>query len=369
MVAETLPVEQYEPQLEAKRARLTALLAPFNAPPPAIFRSPVSHYRMRAEFRIWHEGDTLSHVMFDKKDHTLIKLSRFPVASQLINQLMPEVIAGVTAQPLLKQKLFQVDYLTTTSGQALITLLYHRPLDAAWQQHALILRDSLRAKGFQVHLIGRARKTKICLDQDYVDEVFQLEDRTLTYRQVENSFTQPNAAISRQMLNWVRKETQQAEGDLLELYCGNGNFSLALAQNFRQVLATEIAAPSVAAAQYNIAVNQIDNVQILRMSAEELTQAMQGVRAFRRLEGIDLTRYQFTTLLVDPPRSGLDAGTLQLAQGFDHIIYISCNPVTLCQNLTTLCQTHQLTRLALFDQFPYTDHIECGVILSRKKAQ
>ncbi|TOJ95044.1 tRNA (uridine(54)-C5)-methyltransferase TrmA, partial [Vibrio parahaemolyticus] len=69
----------------------------------------------------------------------------------------------------------------------------------------------------------------------------------------------------------------------LELYCGNGNFSLALAQNFDRVLATELAKPSVVSAQYNIAANKIDNVQILRLSAEEFTQAIEGKREFRRL--------------------------------------------------------------------------------------
>lgn len=56
-----------------------------------------------------------------------------------------------------------------------------------------------------------------------------------------------------QMLEWALDVTKGATGDLLELYCGNGNFSLALARNFDRVLATEIAKPSVAAAQYNIA--------------------------------------------------------------------------------------------------------------------
>ncbi len=54
---------------------------------------------------------------------------------------------------------------------------------------------------------------------------------------------------------------------------------------FNRVLATEIAKPSVAAAQYNIAANHIDNVQIIRMAAEEFTRAMNGVREFNRLQG------------------------------------------------------------------------------------
>ena len=69
-----------------------------------------------------------------------------------------------------------------------------------------------------------------------------VQGRELVYKQVENSFTQPNAAINEQMLGWALDVTKGSEGDLLELYCGNGNFSIALAQNFRKVLATEIAA-------------------------------------------------------------------------------------------------------------------------------
>ena len=123
------------------------------------------------------------------------------------------------------------------------------------------------------------------LDQDYIDERLSVAGKEMVYRQVENSFTQPNAAMNVQMLEWALKATEGSKGDLLELYCGNGNFSLALARNFERVLATEIAKPSVAAAQYNIAANHIDNVQIIRMAAEEFTQAMNGVREFNRLEG------------------------------------------------------------------------------------
>ncbi|WP_312745686.1 tRNA (uridine(54)-C5)-methyltransferase TrmA [Cedecea neteri] len=366
MTPEHLPTDQYDAQLAEKVTRLEGMMAPFAAPAPEVFRSPVSHYRMRAEFRIWHEGDDLYHIMFDQQTKSRIRVNSFPAASELINALMPAMLDGVRDIPALRHKLFQIDYLTTLSNQAVVSLLYHRKLDDEWQQHAEALRDSLRARGFNVHLIGRATKTKIELDQDYIDECLPVAGKEMIYRQVENSFTQPNAAMNIQMLEWALSATENSSGDLLELYCGNGNFSLALARNFDRVLATEIAKPSVAAAQYNIAANNIDNVQIIRMAAEEFTQAMNGVREFNRLQGIDLKSYQCETIFVDPPRSGLDADTVKMVQAYPHILYISCNPQTLCENLETLSQTHNITRLALFDQFPYTHHMECGVLLTRK---
>ena len=366
MTPEQLPVEQYETQLAEKTTRLQTMMAPFSAPAVEVYRSPVRHYRMRAEFRIWHDGDDLYHIIFDQQTRARIRVDLFPAASELINQLMPRMIAAIRANDILKRKLFQLDYLTTMSGQAVISLLYHRKLDDVWQQAAQTLRDELRAQGFDVQLIGRATKTKICLDRDYVDERLPVAGREMIYRQIENSFTQPNAAMNIQMLEWALDVTKNASGDLLELYCGNGNFSLALARNFRRVLATEIAKPSVAAAQYNIAANHIDNVQIIRMAAEEFTQAMNGARSFNRLQGIDLQSYQCETIFVDPPRSGLDEETVKLVQGYPQILYISCNPQTLCANLEKLAQTHEITRLALFDQFPYTHHMECGVLLTRR---
>ena len=55
-----------------------------------------------------------------------------------------------------------------------------------------------------------------------------------------------------------------------------------------------------------------------------------------------------------------------MIQAYEQIIYISCNPETLCDNLNTLCQTHEIKRCALFDQFPFTHHMESGVWLVRK---
>ena len=157
-----------------------------------------------------------------------------------------------------------------------------------------------------------------------------------------------------------------ATGDLLELCTAATVTSRWRWRVISIASATEIAKPSVAAAQYNIAANHIDNVQIIRMAAEEFTQAMNGVREFNRLQGIDLQSYQCETIFVDPPRSGLDSETEKMVQAYPRILYISCNPETLCRNLETLSQTHNVTRLALFDQFPYTHHMECGVLLTRK---
>ena len=356
----------YQAQLDDKSTRLSQLFADFNPPALEVHASPAEHYRMRAEFRIWHEGDDLFHCMYAPATKEIIRVDHFPTASRLINQLMPQLLEGLRPHPVLRRKLFQIDYLSTQSGQLIVSLLYQRKLEAEWQQAAETLQTALRGQGFDLRLIGRAHKQKIALGDDFVIEQLNVAGRQLIYKQVENSFTQPNAVINEQMLAWALDVTTGSEGDLLELYCGNGNFSIALAQNFRKVLATEIAKPSVDSAQFNIAANGIDNLIILRMSAEEFTMAMRGEREFNRLKGVDLSAYQCNTIFVDPPRAGLDDATVKLVQEYDNILYISCNPDTLQANMAVLGDTHEIARLALFDQFPWTHHMEAGVYLRRK---
>ena len=71
-------------------------------------------------------------------------------------------------------------------------------------------------------------------------------------------------------------------------------------------------------------------------------------------------------MFLDPPRAGLDITTTKLAQNFEQIIYISCNPQTLHRDLEALTKTHTIEKFALFDQFAYSNHIESGVILKAR---
>ena len=94
---------------------------------------------------------------------------------------------------------------------------------------------------------------------------------------------------------------------LLELYCGNGNHTVAMAGVFDRVLAVEINPKLVAAGEENMALNGVENVELLCVNAEHFSRNMLGSRTWAgRVEG---RRYNFDTVLVDPPRAGLDAST------------------------------------------------------------
>lgn len=362
---------QYEQLFSDKAADIASLFNELPMPAAELFRSPASHYRCRAEFRIWHDGDDLYHIMFDPLTKSRHRIDYFPVAIKPIADLMPVLINALKTKPALRKSLYQIDYLSGLSGELLVSLIYKKQLPEHWAEQAALLKAELKATlpaGQSLDFIGRARKQKVLVERDFVLEQLTVEDRQLTYKQVENSFSQPNATVNQHMLNWACQMSRQiaaakpAPTDLLELYCGNGNFSLALAPYYRQVIATELSKVSIKAAEFNIAVNQINNVQVLAMSAEDVSQALMSGQ---QLKHLDLSKMQLDTVLVDPPRAGLDDATVKLVSQFDDILYISCNPQTLANNLKALSGSHQVAAFAMFDQFPYTHHMECGVWLRK----
>jgi tRNA (uracil-5-)-methyltransferase len=205
------------------------------------------------------------------------------------------------------------------------------------------------------------------LSEEFVTEELQIDGKPFRYVQYESGFTQPNPAVNVKMIEWaIRQAKKVGQGDFLESYCGLGNFTLPLSHYFERVLATEISKRSIQAALQNCELNHIENITFARLASEEMTEALQGKREFNRLQGIDLESYDFSTVLVDPPRAGLDEGTIALISGIEHIIYISCNPETLACDLETLAQTHTVIEAAIYDQFPHTDHVESGVFLKKK---
>ena len=362
-----MPLSQFDPanydqQLVDKQHAVAQLFERHYHGDWQVFASKPSQYRMRAEFRLWHEDDDVFYVMFKQDDRkTPHRIDQFPVANETINRLMPLLLDCIRPIKTLRHKLFQVEFLTSSLGECVISLIYHRQLDDEWAALAHELSINLGAS-----IIGRARKQKLVIGKDYVTETLVIDGKAFTYQQIENSFTQPNHGVCEEMVSWACSNSGNARGDLLELYCGNGNFTLPLAQHYGKVLATEISKTSIRSALFNAAQNDVDNVTLLRMSSEEFTEAWGGAREFRRLEGVELSDYDLNTIFVDPPRAGLDEGTRNLAARFAKIIYVSCNPETLARDIEELSSTHCVTSMALFDQFPYTYHAECGAILERR---
>ncbi len=349
----------YKEQLDKKLSFIQNQFCNFYRGDIELFTSLKSAYRNRAEFRVWHDGKELTYAMsgFDKKE--IVFINECKIVCQKIQYLMPLLIKSIKANYILREKLFGVEFVSF-DDEVLVILLYHKKIDKEWQKEALKLRDKLSA-----NIIGRSRGVRIVIKDDFIFMKLNVQDKEYIYKVYENSFVQPNTKVNEKMISWVKTNSKSFGKDLLELYCGLGNFTLPLSENFSKVLATEISKSSIKSAKENCKLNKITNISFVRLSTNELVQALRKERIFRRLEGIELEGYDFSTIFIDPPRAGVDDDSLKFVSTFENIIYISCNPQTLKRDMQLLSKSHKVTKFAIFDQFPYTNHIECGVILKK----
>ncbi|EFU69720.1 tRNA (uracil-5-)-methyltransferase [Aliarcobacter butzleri JV22] len=362
----TLFDKTYEEQLNYKIQREKERFSNFTNIDFDIIKSNESNFRNRAEFRIWWEKgennkEILSYAMNDFKKN-ILKINSCEMVSHHIKELMPKLIDELQNDLELSFKLFAVEFLGSSTKDMLVTLIYHKKLEESWIQKAKEIEKRLNIK-----IIGRSKKQRLVLTNDYINETLNISNQNFFFAYEENGFTQPNTNVNVQMIEWVLKNTKNSSKDLCELYCGGGNFTIPLSTKFRKVLATEISKTSIKSALRNCSLNKIESISFIRMSAEDFVQALNKVRAFNRLKDINLDDYEFDTIFMDPPRSGLDNTTRNLAKDFENIIYISCNPETLHRDLEELTKTHKIEKFALFDQFAFTNHIESGVILRKLK--
>ncbi len=350
----------YEGQLNQKLELNRERFLPFFDGKISVFKSPESHYRSRSEFKIWHLDDDIHYGMNHIEKKGVVLVDECPQVNEHILALMPKLLLSIKEKNI-GFKLFGADFLSSSSGEIVVSLIYHRKLDSEWQEKATQIANEL-----SIYIIGRSRKQKVIIGQDYITERLIIDSNVYTFHHIENSFTQPNPRVNEQMVSWGIKHFSSLEGDLLELYCGAGNFTIPFAKLFNKVLATEISKSSINAAKANMELNGVENIEFVRMSVEEFVQALDGVREFRRMKSIEIDSYNIKSIFVDPPRSGMDEASCKFASRYEHILYISCNPETLLRDLDILTQTHDIVDMALFDQFPYTHHVEMGVKLIQK---
>lgn len=348
----------YPLDLDAKVARAKKILAPHlpGLDSLQVVPSPEPlHYRHRVKFpvRLGSDGE-VAFSIFDPENEKWVDVKDYPIASKRINRLMVDLLEFWRTDIRSRDEVFQVELLSNTEGDALVCAMYRKPFDV---REALAIGNAM-AQAVDAGVVLRAKGQRFvapCRD-GFLTQVNEVQGRLYPQRLLETGFFQANLKLNREMQLWVVEQAQEdsARLDLLELYCGNGNFTLPAASVFRGVLATELDQLTLSAAQTCAREAEVRNVKFLKAKAESIEM------------GRGLTSaYRFTTLMVDPPRAGLDKRCLKVAADLDSVLYISCNPLTLARDLALLPE-HKVVSATLFDQFPWTDHAEVTVRLQRR---
>lgn len=140
----------------------------------------------------------------------------------------------------------------------------------------------------------------------------------------------------------------------VDLYCGVGLFSLALARRYRRVVAVDGDRVAIRYARANAKRNRLPNVTFHARSVDGWIGELP--------KGAD-------RILVDPPRNGLGRPVVRalVAAAAGRLTYVSCHPATLARDLRGLARAYRLTRLVFLDMFPQTGHLEVVAQLVRRQ--
>ncbi|GIW57213.1 MAG: hypothetical protein KatS3mg083_158 [Candidatus Dojkabacteria bacterium] len=140
---------------------------------------------------------------------------------------------------------------------------------------------------------------------------------------------------------------------VFDLYCGTGTIGQIAAQNAKKVIGVELIEEAVEAANNNAKYNGLDNCTFIAGDVKEVIKNID--------ENPDI-------IILDPPRPGVTPETLKNVINFKpkEIIYVSCNPKTLVENLKQLKESgYDVKALKIVDMFPQTPHVECVTLMSR----
>ena len=172
-----------------------------------------------------------------------------------------------------------------------------------------------------------------------------------------SDFVQINACVNQRMVSEAVRLLQIEEDDrVLDLYCGIGNFSLAMARSAQHVLGVEGEPHQVRRATDNARQNGIDNCEF-RCADLSL---MDGSEAWLNAG--------WNRVLLDPARSGAAEMINQMGRiGAERIVYVSCHPGTLARDAATLVteQGYGLVAAGIIDMFPHTGHVEALAVFQK----
>ncbi len=184
------------------------------------------------------------------------------------------------------------------------------------------------------------------------DDFITEELLDLKFKITPFSFFQTNTEAAERLYSWVKKLSGDTKDkDVFDLYCGTGTIGNIMAGGSKSVIGVEIIEEAAEIAKENSKQNGITNTHFIAGDVKDVIENMENKP--------DL-------IILDPPRSGIHPKALEYALRFNapHIVYVSCNPKTLVEDITKM-NDYRIDDFVILENYPNTPHVEAIVSMSK----
>jgi len=315
-------------------------------------------YRSRLQFKVSALNGKLRIGFYRQGSHHVEDAaSGCPVATSVINQVLNCFRAVLRSYPDIES----ISQLSIDAGDTGVVVVIHHSGVVTPRNRAFFIDrsgDFGPCTGLFLKTDKRSHCEKLWGSSDlfYRMSPADPDQKPLVLTYPPAGFAQVHQLQNISMLSVIRHfGTFSATEHLLDLYCGNGNFSLPLAAEVASVCGIEGNADSIRAAEHNRELNKIANARFI------CDDVVSGLRSL-----VDQGQ-RFDTVLLDPPRAGAgDAVPGIVSLQPNKIIYVSCDPGTLARDCGLLSGCgYNVVRSVPIDMFPQTYHIESVTLLCR----
>jgi len=321
-----------------------------------------THYRQRIRLQVNKDG----YPGFNRyRSHDIIGIRRCLLAENRLNTTLEAMIDTPAAKTLLNNcREFEL-LLNPTTGKVIALMHYKRRLRPTDKRTAEQLTENIPTLQ-SVFFQGR----DFALTGPFTNDSNRNSDKVLQYSLPAGpffktplkltwevgGFSQVNLGQNSRLIELVIQYCDTKKSDrVLDLFCGMGNFSIGLALNCGSLLGVESQGSAIRSAKENSNLAGLVNATFIQSQVHQLCSQLIRDKEY------------FDVVVLDPPRHGIPSLAETIAQlARKRIVYISCDPATLCRDLAQLTQFgFSVHKIKPVDMFPQTHHIETIVLLEK----
>ena len=359
---------EYDKQLQKKQEYIEKLYS-HNQVRAIIGMADPYHYRNKVQVAFGRVRGRVICGNYVTSTHEIVEIKDCQITDQKANKIIEDIRKLVISFRLsifdedamkgfLRHVLVRTGHISGQIMVVLVTGSYQFPkkkdfIEALLKKHPEITTIVQNINSARTSMV-LSEKSITLYGKGYIEDVLCEK----VFRISANSFYQVNSVQTEKLYGAAIEMADLKKSDtVIDAYCGIGTIGISIADKVKEVLAVEINKQAIKDARVNAKLNDIENISFSAMDAGKYMRKL----AYEKTP-VDV-------VIMDPARAGADEAFLSSLVKLKprKVVYISCNPDTQKRDVSYLNRNgFQLKDIQPVDMFPFTEHVECIVVISRK---